>query len=57
MNSKELLIKQPAAFHGESARHFIWVMIMHYISHAAQIRTIRRAYGSRTDYHPISHEA
>lgn len=40
-------------FHGESGAHFFWIMIMHYITHAAQIRTIRRAYGSRTDYYPI----
>ncbi len=40
-------------FHGESTRHFFWVMVMHYISHGAQIRTIRRAYGSRTHFYPI----
>ena len=39
--------------HGESGAHFFWMMIMHYITHAAQIRTIRRAYGPRTDYYPI----
>jgi hypothetical protein len=43
----------PTRFHGESAAHFFWIMIMHRVSHAAQIRTIRRAYGSRTDYYPI----
>jgi uncharacterized damage-inducible protein DinB len=41
-------------WHGESAAHFFWIMIMHRVSHAAQIRTIRRAYGSRTHYYPIS---
>lgn len=43
----------PTAFHGESAAHLFWVLIMHDISHGAQIRTIRRAYGTRTDYYPI----
>ena len=44
----------PTRWHGESAAHFFWIMIMHRISHAAQIRTIRRAYGSRTHFYPIS---
>jgi hypothetical protein len=44
----------PTKWHGESAAHFFWIMILHRASHAAQIRTIRRAYGSRTDYYPIS---
>jgi hypothetical protein len=44
----------PTRSHGESAAHFFWIMVMHRVSHAAQIRTIRRAYGSRTDYYPIS---
>jgi uncharacterized damage-inducible protein DinB len=44
----------PTHSHGESAAHFFWIMTMHRVSHAAQIRTIRRAYGSRTDYYPIS---
>jgi uncharacterized damage-inducible protein DinB len=43
----------PTEWHGESAAHFFWIMIMHRISHAAQIRTIRRAYGSRTHYYPV----
>jgi hypothetical protein len=43
----------PTEWHGESATHFFWVMIMHRVSHAAQIRTIRRAYGSRTHYYPV----
>jgi hypothetical protein len=43
----------PTQWHGESAAHFFWVMIMHRVSHAAQIRTIRRAYGSRTHYYPV----
>jgi hypothetical protein len=43
----------PTRWHGESAAHFFWIMIMHRISHAAQIRTIRRAYGSRTHFYPI----
>ena len=40
-------------YHGESAAHFFWIMIMHRISHAAQIRAIRRAYGSRTHFYPV----
>jgi hypothetical protein len=43
----------PTQWHGESAAHFFWIMVMHRVSHAAQIRTIRRAYGSRTDFYPI----
>ena len=44
----------PTRHHGESAAHFFWIMIMHRVSHAAQIRAIRRAYGSRTHFYPIS---
>ena len=44
----------PTRHHGESAAHFFWIMILHRASHAAQMRTIRRAYGSRTDFYPIS---
>ena len=43
----------PTQWHGESAAHFFWVMVMHRVSHAAQIRAIRRAYGSRTHFYPI----
>jgi len=43
----------PTQFHGESAAHFFWIMVMHRVSHAAQICTLRRAYGSRTHYYPI----
>jgi uncharacterized damage-inducible protein DinB len=43
----------PTQWHGQSAAHFFWIMVMHRVSHAAQIRTIRRAYGSRTHYYPI----
>lgn len=43
----------PTQWHGESAAHFFWIMAMHRVSHAAQIRTIRRAYGSRTHYYPV----
>ena len=43
----------PTQWHGESAAHFFWIMVMHRISHAAQIRTLRRAYGSRTHFYPI----
>jgi hypothetical protein len=44
----------PTQWHGESAAHFFWIMILHRASHAAQIRSIRRAYGSRTHFYPIS---
>ena len=40
-------------YHGESAAHFFNIMLMHDISHGAQIRTIRRAYGSRTHFRPV----
>ena len=43
----------PTQWHGESAAHFFWIMVMHRVSHAAQIRTLRRAYGSRTHYYSI----
>jgi hypothetical protein len=43
----------PTTFHGESAAHLFWVLIMHDISHGAQIRTIRRAYGTRTDFYSV----
>lgn len=43
----------PTQLHGQSAAHFFGVMVMHRVSHAAQIRTIRRAFGSRTDFYPI----
>jgi hypothetical protein len=43
----------PTQFHGQSGAHFFWIMVMHRVSHAAQIRTIRRAFGSRTDFYPI----
>ena len=43
----------PTQWHGESAARFFWIMVMHRVSHAAQIRTLRRAYGSRTHYYPI----
>jgi hypothetical protein len=43
----------PTRFHGQSAAHFFWIMIMHDITHASAIAMIRRAYGSRTDFYPI----
>ena len=43
----------PTRFHGQSAAHFFWIMAMHDISHGAQIRTIRRAFGTRTDYYDV----
>jgi uncharacterized damage-inducible protein DinB len=52
-SDEDLMKPIQTKFHGESAAHFFWIMIMHDISHGAQIRTIRRAYGSRTHYYPI----
>jgi hypothetical protein len=40
-------------FHGQSTAHFFWIMIMHDISHGAQIDMIRRAYGTYTDFYPV----
>ena len=40
-------------FHGQSAANFFWIMIMHDISHGAQIDMIRRAYGTYTDFRPV----
>jgi uncharacterized damage-inducible protein DinB len=40
-------------FHGQSAGHFFWIMIMHDISHGAQIGMIRRAFGTGTDFYPV----
>jgi uncharacterized damage-inducible protein DinB len=46
----------PTRCHGKTAANFFWVMIMHDINHGAQIKTIRRAYGSISDYYPIKRE-
>jgi hypothetical protein len=43
----------PTQWHSESAAHFFWIMVMHRVSHASQIRSIRRTYGSRTDFYPV----
>ena len=43
----------PLQYHGQSAAHFFWIMIMHDITHASAIGMIRRAYRSRTDFYPI----
>jgi uncharacterized damage-inducible protein DinB len=45
----------PTRCHGATAANFFWIMIMHDINHGAQIKTIRRAYGSISDYDPIKH--
>ena len=42
-----------AGFPAKSTTDFFWIMIMHDVSHAAQIRAIRRAYGSRTHFRPV----
>jgi uncharacterized damage-inducible protein DinB len=52
-SEEELEKPIPTRSHGESAAHFFWIMAMHRVSHASQIRTIRRAYGSRTHYDPV----
>jgi len=50
--SEEALLQPlPINCHGESAAHFFWVMIQHDISHGAQIRALRRAYGTRNWMH------
>ena len=43
----------PTRCHGESAAHFFWIIIMHRVSHASQIRSIRRSHGSRTHFYPV----
>jgi hypothetical protein len=52
----DLLKPIPTRCHGKTAANFFWIMIMHDINHGAQIKTIRRAYGSFSDYSPIRHE-
>lgn len=37
----------PTQFHGESAAHFFWVMLMHDLWHGGQIKTRRRLYRER----------
>jgi len=34
----------PTPFHGESAAHLFWVLLMHDICHGGQIQLIRRQY-------------
>jgi hypothetical protein len=34
----------PTKFHGESAAHFFWIMLMHDLYHAGQIRTRRTVF-------------
>ncbi len=49
-------LEQPLAtqYHGESAAHFFTVMLMHDISHAGQIRTRQRIFGTRSgDHYPL----
>jgi hypothetical protein len=38
--------------HGKSAAHFFWVMMMHDLYHAGQIRTRRTLYHDSTRQHP-----
>jgi uncharacterized damage-inducible protein DinB len=53
---EELLKPIPTRYHGETAANFFWIMIMHDINHGAEIKAIRRAYGSYSDYYPIRDE-
>ncbi|MCB9516445.1 MAG: DinB family protein [Candidatus Krumholzibacteriia bacterium] len=49
-------LQQPVRthFHGESAASFFGVMLAHDIAHAAQIRGLRRRYGSRAGgFYPV----
>lgn len=43
----------PIRCHGKTAANFFWIMLMHDVNHGAEIKMIRRAYGSLTDYDPI----
>lgn len=40
----------PTRFHGKTAANFFWIMLMHDVNHGAEIKMIRRAYGSLTDF-------
>lgn len=53
LSEQDMAIPIKTKFHGESAAHFFSIMIMHDISHGAQIRTIRRAYGSRDHFYSV----
>lgn len=48
-----LLKPIPTRCHGKTAANFFWIMLMHDVNHGAEIKAIRRAYGSLTDYYPI----
>jgi hypothetical protein len=37
----------PTQFHGESAAHFFWIMLMHDLWHGGQIKTRRTQYRTR----------
>lgn len=50
---KDLSKPIPTRNHGKTAANFFWVMLMHDINHGAEIKMIRRAYGSLTDYYAI----
>jgi len=50
---ERLTLPIPTQNHGDSAAHFFSVMAVHDVSHGAQIRTIQRVLGLRTDFYPI----
>jgi hypothetical protein len=52
-SEESLSLPIPTRNHGDSAAHFFSVMAIHDVSHAAQIRTIQRTLGLRTDFYPI----
>ena len=47
-SAEDLAKPVPIQFHGESAAHFFWVMLMHDLCHGGQIQIIRRAYEQST---------
>jgi len=52
-SEESLALAIPTQNHGDSAAHFFSVMAIHDVSHAAQIRTIQRVLGPRTDFYSI----
>ena len=47
ISPENLLSPVPTRFHGESAAHLFWVLLMHDVCHGGQILVIRREYRSR----------
>lgn len=44
---EELAQPVPTKFHGSSAAHLFWILLMHDVWHTGQIKTIRRQYETR----------